>query len=190
MKEIKIMVRADFAGDVALWIFIITYIYISFCIYIYIFLIIIRGPLLDCLSRVSTSWLRSGALYYLRIVRDVCSGFPSLDFSRLVRREWASFSFSPSSSRLRLRPLLIIFDIFVSFARLAGISRDEDGRSNRSQSPRLYLVTVSFTLLARFFRVCFICSRARSSFIASRLCANALCLYAFTPAVSSPSSPS
>lgn len=38
MKEIKIMVRADFAGDVALWIFIIVYIYIyiPFCIYIYI----------------------------------------------------------------------------------------------------------------------------------------------------------
>lgn len=36
MKEIKIMVRADFAGDVALWIFFIIYIY-TFSVYMYIY---------------------------------------------------------------------------------------------------------------------------------------------------------
>lgn len=40
MKEIKIMVRADFAGDVALWIFIIVHIYIPFRIYIYIYFLL------------------------------------------------------------------------------------------------------------------------------------------------------
>lgn len=61
MKEIKIMDRADFAGDVALWIFLI--IYIPFCIYIFIFIIItISGPLFDYLLVVFPRvGLRSGA---------------------------------------------------------------------------------------------------------------------------------
>lgn len=47
MKEIKIMARADFAGDVALWIFfmmctfIYTYTFLRIYIYIFIFIIII-----------------------------------------------------------------------------------------------------------------------------------------------------
>jgi hypothetical protein len=55
MKEIKIMGRADFAGDVALWIFII---YIPLRIYIFIIIIIIPGPLstiLVALPRVDYS---------------------------------------------------------------------------------------------------------------------------------------
>lgn len=49
MKEIKIMVRADFAGDVALWIFFIIYIYTfpRICIFIIIALLPLCGPLLD-----------------------------------------------------------------------------------------------------------------------------------------------
>lgn len=40
MKEIKIMDRADFAGNVALWIFFIIYICTSRYTYIYIYLFI------------------------------------------------------------------------------------------------------------------------------------------------------
>lgn len=79
MKEIKIMGRADFAGDVALWIFTI-YIYIYFCVYIYIFIIIIiiiPGPL----STILVAFPRVGygrALNCLRVVRDA-SGLSSPD---------------------------------------------------------------------------------------------------------------
>lgn len=62
MKEIKIMGRADFAGDVALWIFTI-YIYIYFCVYIYFYYYhhYHSWASLDYPSRVSASGLRSGA---------------------------------------------------------------------------------------------------------------------------------
>lgn len=59
MKEIKIMARADFAGDVALWIFFMMrtfiYIYIHVSSYIYIYIYIYHhyhyhyGPLFDYL---------------------------------------------------------------------------------------------------------------------------------------------
>lgn len=85
MKEIKIMGRADFAGDVALCDFLHHhYIYIPFRIYIYLSLSLplwasFRLPA----SRASTIWATVGRLY-LRVVRDA-SGLSSPD-SPVVRR--------------------------------------------------------------------------------------------------------
>lgn len=122
------------------------YIYIYILLYIYIFLIIIiLGPLLDYLGRVSTSGLRSGALYNLRIVRDVCRGFPLRILPSLDAREPLSL-FSISLSHGGSTASNSLHHPCLCAARR--ISRDEDGRSNRSRSP----LTVSFTLLARFFR--------------------------------------
>lgn len=80
------MGRADFAGDVALWIFFIICIYIYLSVYIYIYHYHYHyGPLFDyLLSRVSTSGLWSGRLR-LRVVRDACSGLSFPD-SPVVRR--------------------------------------------------------------------------------------------------------
>lgn len=64
------MDRADFAGDVALWIFFIIYIYIyvPLGIYIYLFIIIIITIIWASFrlltSRVSTSGLRSGVYIF------------------------------------------------------------------------------------------------------------------------------
>lgn len=87
MKEIKIMGRADFAGDVALWIFSLSHMHIYLSVYIYIcqHYHYHCGPLFDySLSRVSTSRATVGRLY-LRVVRDTPPGL-SLPDSPVVRR--------------------------------------------------------------------------------------------------------
>lgn len=113
MKEIKIMVRADFAGDVALWIFIISYIYFS----VYIFLIKSSlGPFLTTWVAFPRAGYGRERFLYLRIVRNVCRGFPLRIFPSLDAREpLSSFLFS---FPIAVRPLLTLFVIFV-FARLA-----------------------------------------------------------------------
>lgn len=83
MKEIKIMGRADFACDVALWIFFIMYIYVPFRTYIYIYHHYHFMGLFDYYSLVAFPRVGYGrALIYLRVVRDASSSgesFPLLD---------------------------------------------------------------------------------------------------------------
>jgi len=89
MKEIKIMGRADFAGDVALWIFFISciyiYIYILFRIlYIYTYVFIIITLSLWASFRLFASFHEWGTVgrLYLRIVRDASPGAFLSGFSR------------------------------------------------------------------------------------------------------------
>lgn len=177
MKEIKIMGRADFAGDVALWIFFILYIYIYIylSVYIYIYLSSLSLPLWASFrlpaSRVSTNRATVGCLY-LRVVRDA-SGLSFPD-SPVVRRLWASvlllhlaaqpraFS-SPSSSSLRGSPLLsrrkrttypllrfsTVFRVFIRFRFMTASSSCVAARGHR-----VYPAVSSFS---------FIVGRARKS---------------------------
>lgn len=115
MKEIKIMVRADFAGDVALWIFFVIYIYTFpyICIFIIIALLPLWASSRLLASRVSTSGLRSGAYIFgssvtprgspLRILPSLGARKPP---SSLVPRRCSAASFSSSSSSLRGSPPL------------------------------------------------------------------------------------
>lgn len=153
------------------------YIYISCCIYIYIFLIIIiLGPLLDYLGRVSTSGLRSGALYNLRIVRDVCRGFPLRILPSLDARE--PLSLFPFPYLMAAPPLLTLFIILV-FARLAAslATKTDDptardllsrclSRSSRASSASGIMPASSF-FASRLANALYVCvSRRLLSFIA------------------------